>query len=72
MGQEAKSSGLRALFASKSIPDLTRTPYGAHRIPQGEREEGEPVRRSRQQDGVKGDRLESAAMQSAIANSHRR
>ena len=34
-GHEAKSPGLHALSGSRSIPDVTRTPYGARRIPQG-------------------------------------
>jgi hypothetical protein len=55
-GHEAKSSGLHALSASKSIPDMTRTPYGARRVRSGP-ESGEPARWSQRQDTVKGGRL---------------
>lgn len=56
---------------SGPIPDVTETPYGAHRIAQRVGGAEEPTRRPRWQDNVKGGRLESAAMQSILANSQR-
>jgi hypothetical protein len=40
LGHEAKSLGLYALSARKSIPDVTAAPLGAHRIPQGAESRG--------------------------------